>query len=98
MTLYRRTVEHAHPTRYYPSAPAPQTPKRSWKARMRTPESRACDADACPALFLALTAVRAACTQLDRYAQATDCPAWQVIDAADLLEAAHDLLVQRHDG
>ena len=38
------------------------------------------------ALCLAQAAVDAARQQLNRYASATDAPAWQVIDAADLLD------------
>lgn len=43
-------------------------------------------ADASDTLCLALAAVDAARQQLNRYAAATDAPAWQVVDAADLLD------------
>ena len=43
-------------------------------------------ADARDTLCLALAAVDAARQQLNRYATATDAPAWQVVDAADLLD------------
>lgn len=59
--------------------------------RTRKP-TRAPDASA--ALLLALTAVHTARVQLDRYASASDAPAWQVVEAADLLEAAHDKLTE----
>lgn len=64
---------------------APATPAR---ARRVNPAP-----DTSAALLLALTAVYTARVQLDRYANATDSPAWQAIDAADLLEAAHDKLI-----
>ena len=48
--------------------------------------------------LLALSAVNAARAELGRIAQASDSPDWRDVDAADLLDAAHDLLVQRHDG
>lgn len=65
---------------------------------MRAPETRhhvhkrprAFDATA--ALLLALTAVHAAQSQLDKIAATTDAPAWQVVEASDLLEAAYDRL------
>ena len=44
-------------------------------------------ADARDTLCLALAAIDAARQQLNRYATATDAPAWQVVDAADLLDA-----------
>jgi len=44
-------------------------------------------ADARDTLCLALAAIDAARRQLNRYAAATDAPAWQVVDAADLLDA-----------
>ena len=50
------------------------------------------------ALLLALTAVHTARVQLDRYASATDAPAWQVVEAADLLEAAHHKLAEAATG
>lgn len=64
---------------------------------MRAPETRhrartRRTPDASAALLLALTAVHTARVQLDKYATATDAPAWQVVDAADLLEVAHDKL------
>ena len=43
--------------------------------------------DARDTLCLALAAIHAARQQLQRYAIATDAPAWQVVDAADLLDA-----------
>ena len=42
--------------------------------------------DARDTLCLALAAIDAARQQLNRYATATDAPAWQVVDAADLLD------------
>jgi hypothetical protein len=45
-------------------------------------------------LCLALAAVDAARVQLDRYAFATDAPAWQAVDAADALDGARALLAQ----
>ena len=42
--------------------------------------------DAHDTLCLALAAVDAARQQLNRYATATDAPAWQIVDAADLLD------------
>lgn len=45
-------------------------------------------ADAHDTLCLALAAIEAARQQLNRYATATDAPAWQVVDAADLLDTA----------
>jgi len=44
-------------------------------------------ADARDTLCLALAAIDAARQQLNRYATAIDAPAWQVVDAADLLDA-----------
>ena len=49
-------------------------------------------ADAHDTLCLALAAIHAARQQLQRYAIATDAPAWQVVDAADLLDAVADSL------
>lgn len=46
------------------------------------------------AVTLALTATDAARSQLDRYAMATDCPAWEIVEAADLLAAARYLLAK----
>lgn len=69
---------------------APETPTRARRPK-HAPETSA-------ALLLALTAVYTACVQLDRYAHATDAPAWQVIDAADLLEAVHDKLAEATRG
>ena len=43
-------------------------------------------AEARDTLCLALAAIDAARQQLHRYAAATDSPAWQVVDAADLLD------------
>lgn len=42
--------------------------------------------DARDTLCLALAAIDTACQQLNRYATATDAPAWQVVEAADLLD------------
>ena len=64
---------------------APEPPTRARRTSQTT--------DTSAALLLALTAVYTARVQLDRYANATDSPAWQAIDAADLLEAAHDKLI-----
>jgi hypothetical protein len=47
-----------------------------------------------PHLVLALAAVDAARVQLDRYALATDEPAWCAVDATDALDAAPDLLAK----
>lgn len=44
------------------------------------------NADARDTLSLALAAVDAARQQLNRYAAATDAPAWRIVDAADLLD------------
>ncbi len=49
-------------------------------------------------LLLTLTAVRAAREQLDRYATVTDAPAWQVVEAADLLDTAHERLAEAARG
>lgn len=43
-------------------------------------------------LSLALTAVDAARAALDRYALATDTPAWGAVEAADLLDASRAAL------
>ena len=43
-------------------------------------------ADARDTLCLALAAIDAARQQLNRYAAATDAPAWRIVDAADLLD------------
>lgn len=48
----------------------------------------------CIPLFLAVVAMDAALEQLDRYAMATDEPAWGVVDAADMLDAARDAMAQ----
>jgi hypothetical protein len=48
----------------------------------------------CVPLFLAVAAMDAAREQLDRYALATDEPAWGAVDAADLLDAARDAMAQ----
>ena len=50
-----------------------------------TPEGRT-------ARILALTATDAARTQLARYALVTDWPAWGIVEAADLLDAARAML------
>ena len=52
-----------------------------------TPEGRT-------ARILALTATDAACAHLARYALVTDWPALGAVEAADLLEAARDLLAE----
>ena len=46
------------------------------------------------ALALTLAATNAARAQLARYALGTDTPAWGVVEAADLLDAARDMLTQ----
>lgn len=46
------------------------------------------------ALMLALFATDAACAQLDRYALATDAPAWTAVEAANLLDAARAMLTR----
>ena len=45
-------------------------------------------------LALALADVDAARARLDRYALATDAPAWQAVDAADALDTARALLAK----
>jgi len=50
------------------------------------------DEDDAGCVALALAAVDAARAQLARYAFATDSPAWQAVEAADQLDAAHDAL------
>ena len=65
---------------------APELHRRARHAQ-RTPDTGA-------ALLLALTAVHSARVQLARIAHATDAPAWQVVDAADLLDAAQDRLAE----
>ena len=45
-------------------------------------------------LVLALAATDAARAQLARYALVTDTPAWGVVEAADLLDAARAMLVE----
>ena len=69
---------------------APETPARARRSQ-QAPDTSA-------ALLLALTAVYAARLQLDRYANATDSPDWRIIDAADLLDAAHDKLAEAAKG
>lgn len=69
---------------------APETPARARRSN-QTPDTSA-------ALLLALTAVYTASAQLDRYANATDSPDWRAIDAADLLDAAHDKLAEAARG
>ncbi|MEJ7746149.1 MAG: hypothetical protein WKF61_05230 [Luteimonas sp.] len=44
--------------------------------------------------MLALFATDAACAQLDRYALATDAPAWTAVEAANLLDAARAMLTR----
>lgn len=44
--------------------------------------------------LLAFAAVNAARAELERIAFATDAPDWRDIEAADLLDAVHDLLAQ----
>lgn len=59
--------------------------------------------DNAAAICLALVSVDAAREQLDRYALATDAPAWGVIEAADSLDIARTSLAEamvkenRHD-
>ena len=69
---------------------APEIPARARRS-IQTPDTSA-------ALLLALTAVYTARAQLDRYANATDSPDWQIVEAADLLEAAHDKLAAAAKG
>jgi predicted lysophospholipase L1 biosynthesis ABC-type transport system permease subunit len=47
-----------------------------------------------PPRFLAVIAINAARNQLCRYALATDWPEHGVVEAADLLDQARDLLAQ----
>lgn len=44
---------------------------------------------AAASLLMVQATIDAARMRLDRYALETDAPAWQIVDAADLLEAAH---------
>lgn len=44
------------------------------------------------AAILAVAATHTACQALDRYAMATDTPAWEAVEAANLLDTARDLL------
>lgn len=69
---------------------APELRHRTLR-RQRTPDTGA-------PLLLAQAAVEAARMQLDRYALETDATAWQVVDAADLLEAAHHKLADAAKG
>jgi len=69
---------------------APETPARARRSN-QTPDISA-------ALLLAMTAVYIARAQLDRCANATDSPDWRIIEAADLLEAAHDKLAEAAKG
>ncbi len=55
-------------------------------------------ADARDTLCLALAAIDAARQQLIRYARATDEPAWQVVDAADLLDVVSVFMVDAVTG
>jgi hypothetical protein len=50
-----------------------------------------CDVEHSP-LVQALSAIKAARAQLDHYAHTTDEPAWDVVDAADLLDAVSQRL------
>lgn len=70
--------------------PAPETRHRAHR-RPRAPDTSAM-------LVLAVTATHAARAQLDKYATATDAPAWQVVEAADLLERVHDLIAEAARG
>jgi hypothetical protein len=70
--------------------PAPELRRRARKPQLSP--------DASAALLLALTAVQAARVKLDRIATATDAPAWQVVEAADLLDLAHDKLAAAAKG
>lgn len=65
------------------NAPIMQTPPGSH--RMAQPNAH---------LSLALAGMDAARAQLDRYALATDTPAWQAVDAADALDTARALLAK----
>ena len=69
---------------------APETPARARRSN-QTPDISA-------ALLLALTAVCIARVQLDRYGNATDSPDWRIIEAADLLDAAHNKLAEAAKG
>jgi len=62
--------------------------RRAWDNTGTWASTSGCDAtaDAGDTLCLALAAIDAARQQLNRYATATDAPAWQVVDAADLLD------------
>ena len=95
--LYGTATEHAQPSRTLPLV-RHRVRRNGRESPMRAPDlhrrTRAPhpSSDTRPALLLALTAVRAARVQLDRVASATDAPAWQVVEAADLLDAAHNKL------
>jgi len=58
------------------------------------PAVAACDDAQATYRLLAVAAVTAARAQLDRIAMATDSPDWRHVDAADFLDAAHDLLAR----
>jgi len=64
--------------------------RRAWDYTGTWASTSGCDptADARDTLCLALAAIDAARQQLNRYATATNAPAWQVVDAADLLDVA----------
>jgi hypothetical protein len=55
-------------------------------------------ADARDTLCLALAAIDAARQQMNRYASATDAPRWQVVDAADLLDAVAEAVAETMTG
>lgn len=69
---------------------APETAARARRSH-QAPDTSA-------TLLLALTAVYTARVQLDRYANATDSPDLQIVEAADLLDAAHDKLAEAAKG
>ncbi|TAL89482.1 MAG: hypothetical protein EPN69_13365 [Rhodanobacter sp.] len=62
--------------------------RRAWNNTGTWASASGCNptADARDTLCLALAAIDAARQQLNRYATATDAPAWQVVDAADVLD------------
>lgn len=69
---------------------------------MRAPELRRArlgrTSETTAPLLVALAVVHAAREQLDQYATVTDAPAWQVVEAADLLDTAHERLAEAAKG
>lgn len=61
---------------------------------LNCPAMAPCDDALSSRRLLAIVAVRAAQAELDRIAMATDEPDARDVDAADCLDAAHDLLAQ----